>query len=88
MSICPIMSHRTQNYEVLCTPECEWYNRHLKGCHVSSFVINANKFMLMMSQSQDKPEKKVMPTRKDYAEKYAGMSEEEKQAEVFRHGQK
>lgn len=85
MSICPVMSHRTQNFMIFCTPECEWYNRHLKGCHISSFVMNINKFMLMMAQAQDKPEKKVMLTRKEYVEKYTGMSEEEKQKEIFSH---
>ena len=86
MSICPFMSYRFESATVFCTSECELYNRHLKGCHISSFVINANKFMLYQSQTQSVPEKKKMPDRKSYAEKYAGMNEEEKHEEIFDHG--
>lgn len=60
----------------MCTDECEWFNKNLKGCHVSSLVININRFIRsQMRQSvKDKGE---------YEKKYGDKTQEERKEELF-----
>lgn len=59
-----------------CTEECEWFNKNLRGCHVSSLVININRFI--RSQMRQ-----AVKDKGDYEKKHEGQSQEEREEELF-----
>jgi hypothetical protein len=78
--ICPVMSYRYHNCEIMCTENCAWFNTSLKGCHFASFVINFNRIARGLNE---KPAEYVK-TMAEFKDKYKGMSQEEIKEQVFK----